>query len=144
MHIDSSAFVEWFKAAEEKLKTQTRRALELTAEASIIYAKTTTLFKRRTGALHSSLKPRIFGNTRARVSADGGHAHFIENGTKAHWIPKSNSGKRKMLRFMWNGEIIFRRRVWHPGTKARPFMKAAQAQATPLFSRLVIEAATFR
>lgn len=140
LFVEHAAFTRWFKDAAEQIKTHTKRALELTTEAAIIYAKTSSLYKKRTGALHQSLRSRV-SSASAQVSADGGHAHFVENGTRPHPIEAKNA---RVLRFVMNGEVVFRQRVYHPGTEPRPFMKEAQRQTTPLFSRLIIEAATFR
>ena len=48
-------------------------------------------------------------------------ALWQDAGTRAHEILPRNV---RMLRFKVNGATVFRRRVYHPGTKAVHFMRA--------------------
>jgi hypothetical protein len=54
----------------------------------------------------------------ASLANESKHATFLFKGTDPHPIPGPEGGTGKMLRFMWNGEVTFRRSVNHPGTKA--------------------------
>jgi hypothetical protein len=64
------------------------------------------------------------------VRAGARHAIFIINGTKPHAI---HARRVKFLRFMWHGRIVFRRSVWHPGTKPRPFLDDMAKVMDPIF-----------
>ena len=53
------------------------------------------------------------------------YAAAVHEGSRPHRIV---ARRAKALRFMMGGEVVFRKSVWHPGTKARPFLtNAAQA-----------------
>jgi hypothetical protein len=60
----------------------------------------------------------ILSGTEARI--DNGHhaAVFLNDGTDAHDIVATNA---KALRFVMNGQVMFRKRVHHLGTKATKF-----------------------
>lgn len=87
-------------------------------------ARETTLWRdqRPNGGTRSTIQGNEFageGEIRA-----GGAAVFLEAGTRAHTIEPRNG---KVLRFMVAGSYVFARKVNHPGTAARPFMKNASA-----------------
>lgn len=128
----------WLSGVADKLPRNNAEALRRTGEAAATYARLSRLYNSHTYRLRNSIKPK-HDLTRTTVTADAPYAFYVENGTKAHEITPR---RKKMLRFEQNGEIRFEFRVWHPGTAPRPFMAEAQEKTTPLFSRLVAEAAT--
>lgn len=138
IRVDSSALQKWLKSAAVKLAAQTETALQRTAWEAAKFARVSGLYKDRTYKLFKSIRPTV-QPTKSAVKATAPYAFYVENGTRPHAIV---ARRRKALRFVQNGEVFFRRSVWHPGTWPRPFMAEAQKKATPLFSRLVAEAAT--
>lgn len=100
------------------------------AFATVAEAK--RLVPRKTGNLGRSIHVVSFSATEARVEASAKYAVFVERGTKAHEItPKA----RKALRFAATAagrrltgtprkgaDVVFAKRVHHPGTKPQPFM----------------------
>jgi hypothetical protein len=84
-------------------------------------SRTTT---RHTGALEDNWHVGWPDRFTRSVSSFAPHARFIEAGTKAHRI---TARRANFLRFEVNGQTMFRRSVWHPGTKARPFLALAMA-----------------
>ena len=93
------------------------------------------LVPRRTGNLGRSIVIGHVGARTAQVKATAGYAAFVELGTRAHDIRPRNA---KALRFAPGKgarltgtprkgaqNIIFAKKVRHPGTKARPFMAPA-------------------
>lgn len=98
-------------------------ALQDGVEAAEKSAKATTLFQDRSGAggTRASIRGKAFVSS-GFVQA-GGAARFLENGTRPHVIRAKNG---KVLRFMVNGETLFRRMVQHHGTTPRPFMHEAR------------------
>ena len=62
----------------------------------------------------------------ARIGMTGPHAAVIEGGSRAHEI---RARRTRVLAFrLPNGRVIFRRRVWHPGTRAyRPLERGHAA-----------------
>lgn len=94
-------------------------AAEASARATI--RATTT---RRTGSLEESWAASWRAPFKRGLFNFSDHADFIENGTRPHVI---EARRVRYLRFIVNGELLFRRRVNHPGTKARPFTALASA-----------------
>ena len=67
------------------------------------------------------------------------HVKYVVNKTKPHWIEAKNA---KVLRFYWpdapapvvemfGGNIVYFKRVWHPGTYANPFPERALISLAP-------------
>lgn len=101
-------------------------ALKLLAAHAAAHARATTTFKDRTGRLRNSVRtghPSKW-TTFVKVGGDRApYAQFIENGSKAHEIVARNA---RVLRYVQNGQVFFRRRVWHPGTRPTRFMQSAR------------------
>ncbi len=91
----------------------------------IVYsdAKNTPLFKDRTGFLRESIQESVDGLKGKVVRTRKLYATYLANGTVAHIIEARKPGG--MLAFRVDGVLVFRRRVRHPGTRARPFMQHA-------------------
>lgn len=53
--------------------------------------------------------------------------HLVLRGTRPHPIrprrKKGKNGRPAMLRFEVGGEVLFRREVFHPGTRPNPFLQ---------------------
>lgn len=86
--------------------------------------------KERVNVRSGSLRESI-GRTPARavgtkavadVFARVEHAIYVEMGTRPHEI---RARRAKALRFWWRGRIVFRQRVWHPGTTGTKFLSGA-------------------
>lgn len=80
----------------------------------------------RTGNLRAShrmimrvRRTRVVGQVETKVK----YARWVHDGTRAHLIAARKPGGS--LRFIADGQVIFRRVVRHPGTKGRPFMRTA-------------------
>lgn len=90
---------------------------------------TTRSAKRRvpvkTGRLRQSIRARFTSKGPLVIGAYWGN--FINAGTVSHAEkPKRRRGKTAALRYGGpGGQPIFRRRVRHPATRARPFKRAA-------------------
>lgn len=107
----------------EKLGVAFLQAAELTVRAGVLAAeaseKTTTQFRDRTGGTRASIHGRVLGLV-GFVSA-GGASRFIHFGTAPHLIVAHG----RALRFEVAGQVLYRKFVRHPGTKARPFVSEA-------------------
>lgn len=137
--LDAEAFLKDIKHAIDALPTKVNTALTRTSSAAAAYARVSRLYKSHTYGLRGSIQDNgIVSDSKARISANAAYANIVENGSKEHQIQPR---RKKVLRFIRNGEVEFRTRVWHPGTQPRPFMTEASVKATPLFERLCIEAA---
>lgn len=82
------------------------------------------MVKVRTGNLRSSQAPPILSTPGTRIVAiiqnTASYALMVHNGTRPHEIlPRS----KRALYFQMNGAPVFARRVHHPGTSARPFLR---------------------
>lgn len=106
--------------------------------------------KKRTGPHTRQTIRAIVNGTRVSLRA-GGAGRFLENGTSGHIIAASGKGRgtydttvsyhggtastsskrgrAAVLRFFVNGKAIFRRSVYHPGTKPTFFLEIAAVEA---------------
>lgn len=123
--IDFSHFVRWLRRAGEEAEANARQVLGQGVALALAHARATTKFKDRSGDLRRSIVRGQKSTWHHFIKAGGRtapHAHFVEYGTKPHPIEVR---RRRALRFVQHGEIRFRRRVQHPGTKATHFMDEA-------------------
>ena len=97
-------------------------ALRSAEQAAVDSAKATTLFKDKTGGTRGSIRMETTPALTGFVIA-GGAAKFLEEGTPPHIIA---ARRAKMLRFVVDGVVMYRRWVRHPGTAERPFMTIAR------------------
>ena len=97
-------------------------------------ARESSLFKNRSGETRGTIQSNEFG-AYGEVRM-GGAAVFLESGTKPHVIlPKTGN----LLRFVMAGQVIFARKVNHPGTQPRPVMKNAAAAGGQALERGIEE-----
>lgn len=88
-------------------------------------------FKRQSaaGSLKDATESRLIrtaSGALVRIYSAKKTAEFIENGTAAHAIV---ARRAKALRFVVGGQVVFRRRVWHPGTRSYFFLRNAAFSA---------------
>lgn len=99
------------------------RELELRMTRAQLAAR--GLVRVRTGSLLSTIRKNNGLNAQGiytDVIAGGGRVNytmFEHDGTVPHRI---TARRRKMLRYIQNGRVIFRRSVWHPGTRGTHFL----------------------
>jgi len=91
------------------------------------------------GNLKRTIRPDKIGSYEGRILVGGqndvDYASDIEYGTKAHTIEPVNA---TILRFKVGGQIVWAKKVNHPGTAAQPFMApAAESQRQPHIDRVV-------
>ena len=118
-------------------------AVDAVVQRVINQARTTDLFRDRTGALRASIRAGqttgkfSTGTLRAAITAGGGtvnYALFVHDGTRPHPIEPRTA---RALRIPTGAGFIFRRKVQHPGTRPRPFMTRAVEAVTPEIPRIV-------
>lgn len=124
MQVHGQAAREGLTLLSVAIQSAAHTALRMAIEVAEADAKRTTLWKDRTNKTRDSIKATI-GPERGKVTARGA-SHFLEYGTRAHEIA---ARRVQFLRFMVNGQTVFRRRVHHPGTSKRPFMHEARERA---------------
>lgn len=56
------------------------------------------------------------------VEATADYAAPVHEGSRAHRITAKHA---QALHFFWNGHEVFRKSVWHPGVRSRPFLRNA-------------------
>ena len=96
------------------------------------------------GALRSSLYAVLSGRSTLKLGATAPHAIFVEYPTRPHVIlPRRPGG---VLRFSVGiapavglGRVIFTKRVFHPGTRAQPFLRPAAREAHKLIPQYLWE-----
>lgn len=104
------------------LQNNMSQAIRIATDAAYRDAKGTTLFKDRTGDMRGEIGESVDGLRGKVFRGRKRYMGFVANGTVAHVIEGRNGGK---LAFTMNGQMMFRRRVNHPGTAPRPFMQHA-------------------
>lgn len=86
------------------------------------------LVRVRTGRLLSTIDTRVIPQKRrtwvAVVAGGKGitYTGYEHDGTAPHEI---RARRKKALRFMIDGQVVFRKRVWHPGTTGTLFLTMA-------------------
>lgn len=112
-----------------------RQVLGQLAALAAAHARATTTFKDKSGSLRNSIK-RGEKSTWAQFVKAGGkdapYAQWIEAGSRAHEI---RARRANFLRFEQNGQAVFRKRVFHPGTKPTRFMQSARDAAEGVASQ---------
>lgn len=109
----------------DQLATHVAYALKETARYAEKQAKYTRLFEDKTGQLRQATRAEFVSSQwRSFIINETSYAHHVEHGTEPHTIRAINAPK---LRFFWEkiGQDVEFDAVHHPGTKARPFFKAA-------------------
>jgi hypothetical protein len=104
------------------IRNNAAQAIKVATDAAYQDAKTTTMFKDRSGDLRGSIAESVDGLEGKVWRGRKKYFGFVANGTVPHVIEGRNGG---MLAFMMNGSMMFRRRVNHPGTAPRPVMQHA-------------------
>lgn len=115
----NSGFEGWFLA---KIGGQVRRVTRLVRDDCIAGCPIDS------GDLVSTIKARFPGNLHGVISIGGRgplvdsapHWRYVEYGTAPHWIDSHGTWSLKS-----DEGVYFGRRVWHPGTRANPFMRNA-------------------
>jgi hypothetical protein len=122
IRLDSTALRSWLQSRAQYVKQAVSIAVQQAGERAAENARLTPLFKDgKRAATRGTIKFRMAGSSGKLIAR--GASHFLEWGTKAHVIsPK----KGKMLRFAVAGNMVFARKVQHPGTRPRPFMRDAR------------------
>jgi len=114
---------EHFLAGNERLLGQ---AEDMAGRFALSYVQQHSEFKRRTGQLQDRTAYRLVktaGGRILRIVNPMPYAKAIDTGSKAHEIVAKNGG---VLAFMGRaGVMVFRRRVWHPGTRPYKFLHNA-------------------
>lgn len=135
--VESEAALKDLARVQVDVLASVRQVLGQLAAIAALEARNTTTFKDRTGSLRNSIQ-RGQKSTWAQFVKVGGNAApyaiFIESGSKPHEI---KARRAKFLRFEQDGQIIFRKRVFHPGTKPARFMQSARDVAESLATQTI-------
>ena len=121
-------------------KAATLKASIGAANHGIRWSRSYAGYSHRTGTLKRATRKRIVrlkSGARVILQNTAKHAHFIEHGTRPHWIYPRRPGGR--LVFWWDktGRVMHLRRVWHPGTRPYRFLHNATHQASLRFGTLI-------
>jgi len=88
----------------------------------------------KTGKLKRSIRSDIFGDS-AKISTNSGYGLFVDLPTKPHIIKARNT---PFLRIpLPSGEVIFRRQVFHTGTKGHFFRRKALNASSPRIKEMM-------
>ena len=90
----------------------------------------------KTGELRASLFSRQTSPYQMEIGATAPHAIFVHQGTRPHEILPVRA---KALRFMIGNRVVFAKRVWHPGTRAQPFVKKTVDRLVEFIRKEIID-----
>jgi HK97 gp10 family phage protein len=114
-----------YRSVAEVLESGLEGLLRRFAEKAVESAQSRA--PKRTGYLASQISSVVEGGS-ATIYAKAPYSAYVEFGTRPHPIlPK----RAKALRFEVDGEVVFARRVHHPGTQPQPFLFQAVYEAIP-------------
>jgi hypothetical protein len=108
-------------AAHQILRATTTRELDRIGDAVAGHVVDGRYFVNRNRGrppMKDSMKVLRTGDFSRRIVSTARHARFLDEGTKPHWIVAKHA---KFLRFVTGGSLVFRKRVFHPGTSPRQF-----------------------
>jgi hypothetical protein len=100
------------------------------------HSRTKQGFTHRTGKTKAATLGKVVrrkGKVIVRLENGRKHAAVLEKGSKAHTITARPGG---MLRFTVGGQLMFRRSVKHPGTRAYTFLSRGRDFASEQFERI--------
>jgi hypothetical protein len=111
------------------LSQELRRA----AEVGVVEVQRNPQFKPRTGALQKATQGKVIrrrNGSVVRLQNRKAYAAPIDKGAKPHVI---RARRKKALRFVGRGGVVFRRSVNHPGNKPYRFLSRARDAASDSF-----------
>jgi len=121
LDFDFSELLQKGRAADTFLKAESNRSLDRlgdTVAGRVVDGRYFVNRGRGAPAMRDSMQVVRTGDFSRRVISVARHARYLDEGTRAHAIVARNA---RFLRFFQGGRVVFRRSVWHPGTKARDF-----------------------
>lgn len=127
--VESDAALKDLARVQADMLASVRQVLGQLAALAAAQARATSTFKDRTGALRKSIvrgEKSIWALFVKAGGKDAPYAQWIEAGSRAHEI---KARRARFLRFEQNGQVVFRKRVFHPGTKPARFMESARDAA---------------
>lgn len=135
--VESEAALKDLGRVQADMLASVRQVLGQLAALAAAHARSTTAFKDKTGALRNSITRGDRSTWAVFVKAggkDAPYAQFIEAGSRAHEI---KARRARFLRFEQAGEVVFRKRVFHPGTRPARFMQSARDAAESLVPQYI-------
>lgn len=132
MEVDTRGLDGLYAAVEAKLAGLIAQKVDELAKEAAERARRAT-FQDRSGVTRQSIDGGLLqGETTDKqivgfVKA-GGAAIFIDGGTVAHEIKPKAKGRGRLRFETAGGDIVFARKVHHPGTRANPFITEAMTQ----------------
>jgi hypothetical protein len=104
----------------QRLENELAKALEDTAKEILSNIQSSATHKGK--KIKSTYEYKRIGKTKFVVGHKSLIAKYLEYGTKPHWIRPRN---KSVLRFRKNGNWVFAKEVYHPGT--RPYSSLSNA-----------------
>jgi hypothetical protein len=121
--VNVSAFSKALSGIRSELPSVIERSLTTLAEIGATNAKSSRIFKNRTGNLRKNIKFTVDGEYARSVIADTGYAFYVEFGNNQKG-DKIYPKRAKALRFVIDGEVIFRK--WVKSHGPLPFLGPAR------------------
>lgn len=125
LKVDSSKLIAALKGISNELDSVISSSLDTLAEIGASNARSSRLFKNRSGTLRREIKFTRDGEMARRVIADTNYAGYVEFGNRPGGTGQRIYPKRaKALRFEVDGKVIFRK--WVRSHGPLPFMGKAR------------------
>jgi hypothetical protein len=136
---DASALIRALQTIGARLPAALEASMTTLTEIGVSNAKSSTLFKNRTGNLRNNIKATAptfsaNGSISAEVLADTSYAGYVEYGNNQKG-PRIYTVHAKALRFVINGKVVFAKSVKAHGPL--PFMGNAQGVVESLAPTII-------
>lgn len=136
--LDLSEFHRSVEQTEREMRTQIARGVNEAAEAGRDEAKRVGAWTDRTRRLRNGIAAvpahgRGDG-AESEILSPTPYSAIIEGGSRAHEIW---ARRKTFLRFVVGGQVIFARKVNHPGTRPYPFMGPAAIKADAVLRKVI-------
>ena len=118
-----------------QMESDVREAVETGARVAELAARGTDQWKDRSGKTRKSIRAKVTKRGFGFQIRGAGASLYLEHGTAPHVISAKGPPGPRMLRFVIGGSVIYRRSVYHPGTKATFYLEHSVVEGAQTVSR---------
>lgn len=136
MKLDLSPFTKLLEGLIQEVPPNVEESLDVLTEIGVTNAKSSKIFKNRTGRLRSEISSLRNGSFARQVISPTEYAKWVEFGNRPGGTGERIYPKRaKALRFVINGKVLFRR--WVRSHGPLPYMAPARQLVSTFLPDLI-------